>query len=263
MSSTQSTINIKTISNGTIITNDNRLVKILEVKPVNFALKSEEDKNALIGQFQSFLNSLSFPLQILVQSRKIDIAPYLNLLKEQLNKTQNNLMRLQISEYINFIDKLTELANIMDKKFYAIVSYTSTKTETKGFFANIFGNTKSVKMNAEEFTENSKKLEERVSVVTQGLSAMELVAAPLQTQKIIETFYAIYNPDEALEEHLVETSKISSPIVSSEDKKIIAEAMRKAEIKTNANKLDKLGQLDKLDKNKNAKPATNPPTTSK
>jgi len=224
--STQSSLNIADIRNGILITRDGKISKIIDTKSVNFALKSEDDKNALIGQFQSFLNSLSFPIQILVQSRKIDISPYLAYLKQKLDKTENQLMRMQINEYLAFIDKLTQLANIMDKKFYVVVSFTNIKYEMKGFFSNLFGDShKDIKMTESEFEKNCKELEQRVNTVTQSLATMEIQSTILSTQKIIELYYGIYNPQESLEEHLIETDKIQAQVIQSEDKNNIQQAI--------------------------------------
>lgn len=260
--STQSSLNIADIRNGILITRDGKISKIIEAKPVNFALKSEDDKNALIGQFQSFLNSLSFPIQILVQSRKIDISPYLAYLKQKLDKTENQLMRLQVGEYMAFIDKLTQLANIMDKKFFVVVSYTNIKNETKGLFSNLAGGSapKEIKMTESEFEKNTKELEQRVATVTQSLATMEIQSTILSTQKIIELYYGIYNPQESLEEHLVETSNIQAQVIQSEDKNTIQDAITQNIKKEEAQKNIFNQPQAQSQTIESAKPATQTPT---
>jgi hypothetical protein len=164
-------------------------------------LKSEDEKNAIIFQFQDFLNSLDFSVQIVIQSRKLDIRPYIALLEEQERKQMNDLMKIQTKEYIGFIKSFTESTNIMTKNFFVVVSYSPATLSTgkvPGISA-IFGNqTKKEKAAVVEagFEENRTQLEERLSVVEQGLVRTGIRVARLGTEEVIELFYKAFNPGE-------------------------------------------------------------------
>src|SRR3990167_9802752 len=121
--STQSFLDVAEIRDGLIILKDGNLRGILAESSVNFSLKSENEQNAIIASYQSFLNSLDFPIQICMQSRRMDVSPYLDLMRDRMHSTTNQLMQMQISEYIDFISKLVETAHIMTKGFFVVVPY--------------------------------------------------------------------------------------------------------------------------------------------
>ncbi len=170
---------------------------------VNFSLKSEDERNAIIMQFQNFLNSLDFSLQIQIQSRRLDIRPYLALLEDRKKKQVNDLMKIQVDEYIGFIKSFTENTNIMTKHFFVIVPYTPTVISTAGAggLSGLFGGkkTKAAQKQSEEetFEQNRTQLEQRLAVVTQGLSSCGVRSTQLGTEEVIELFYKIFNPGEA------------------------------------------------------------------
>lgn len=211
----QKHLNIAQIKNGVVYTRSGGLRAILEVKPVNFALKSEQDQNVIIGEYQNFLNSLSFPLQIIAASRRLDLHPYLKQLQDYTGQLSVELLRLQALDYIDFIKKLTTLANIMDKKFYVVVPYEPIPIQKAGFLTKIFGPQKKqvVKFSPQQLTNYLTTLSERVTVVIQGLSAMQLGSRQLNTQQAIELFYNVYNPEEATEERLVEVSELEAAVI--------------------------------------------------
>src|SRR3989338_10935450 len=121
--STQSFLDVAEVRDGIAILKDGGLRSILAVASVNFSLKAEDEQNAIIASYQSFLNSLDFPIQICMQSRRMDVSPYLDLMRDRMHSTTNQLMQMQISEYIDFISKLVETAHIMTKGFFVVVPY--------------------------------------------------------------------------------------------------------------------------------------------
>jgi hypothetical protein len=136
---TQSFVPIQEVRDGIIILKDGSMRAILMTSSVNFALKSEEEQKSIIYQFQNFLNSLNFDMQIFVQSRNLDIRPYVSLLQDRLKVQTDDLMKIQIKEYILFVKSFTEQANIMTKRFFIVVPYTPvsvnlTKVKKGGFF---------------------------------------------------------------------------------------------------------------------------------
>src|SRR3984885_3093386 len=141
--STQDFVPISEVRDGIIILKDGALRAILLASSINFALKSEDEQTAFIVQFQNFLNSLDFSVQIFVQSRMLDIRPYIATLEVQFKGQLDDLMRIQIREYIEFIKSFTEAANIMTKNFFVVVPYSSTSVSTAGISKMLpFGNKK-------------------------------------------------------------------------------------------------------------------------
>lgn len=212
---TQKYLEIAEIKDGVIILNDGRMRMILLAASVNFALKSEQEQNALVGQYQNFINSLNFPIQIVMQSRKLDLTNYLKRLGDRSEVEKNELIRIQTVDYIEFIKRLISIANIMDKKFYIVVPFDPPNLQKRGLFDKIFhpGSNMSVKISAEEFHSYREELIERVNVVMNGIASMEVRSALLNTQQIIELYYSAYNPEEASKERLIEEEKLESPVV--------------------------------------------------
>lgn len=213
-SPTQQYVNIAKITDGVIITKDGGLRMILMISPLNFALKSEQEQNAIIFGYQNFLNSLTFPVQILVQSRRLDLGPYLASLEEQKYKEPNELLRFQISDYIEYVKKLLTVANIMTKRFFITIPYSPSKIQRRGFFDRLFNPGKiTVNIAPQEFKSYKEEMLERANVIIAGLSGLGLHAAALDTQAIIELFYNTYNPEEASKEKLVEEELLETQIV--------------------------------------------------
>lgn len=198
---TQAFIPIKEIRDGVIIEKDGGLRAILLASSVNFSLKSDDEKSAILLQFQAFLNSLDFSVQIVVQSRRLDIRPYLALLEEQAKQQEIQLLKVQTHEYIEFVRSFTETTNIMTKNFFIIVSYTpATLNPVKaGGLSSLLGkksNTEEKAANNASFEESRTQLEERLAVVEQGLTRSGVRLARLDTEAIIELFYKAFNPGE-------------------------------------------------------------------
>ncbi len=198
---TQEFVPIKEVRDGIVILKDGGMRAILLCSSLNFALKAEAERTAILFQFQDFLNSLDFSIEIVIQSRKLDIRPYLALLEERETKQDNNLLKIQVREYIEFIKNFTENTNIMTKHFFIVVPYNPAML-TVGSAENLisrfgFGTKKERATGAEEsFDENRSQLEERLSVVEQGLIRTGIRVARLGTEETIELFYKAFNPGE-------------------------------------------------------------------
>jgi hypothetical protein len=197
---TQDFVPIEEIRDGVIILKDGGMRALILASSLNFSLKADDEKTAILLQFQDFLNSLDFSIQIFVQSRKLDIRPYLALLENQKKIQINDLMKIQIQEYVDFIKKFTESTNIMTKSFFVVIPYSPGVLQTK---ENLLTKFIPIKQKAtpqanreENFEENRSQLEQRMAVVEQGLIRCGVRVARLGTEEIIELFYKTFNPGE-------------------------------------------------------------------
>lgn len=196
-SSTQRYVDVNEIRDGVIVLKNGSLRSILLVSSLNFDLKSAEEQDAIIFQYQNFLNSLDFPIQMVISSRRFDIRPYIELLKDKENQQRNDLLRMQISEYQTFIKSLSEVSNIMSKLFYVVVPFSPVEDKEKGLFrglTTLFNPAGAVSERREFFETYKNQLWQRVDHVSFGLSQTGLKVAPLNTEEIIELLYNSYNP---------------------------------------------------------------------
>lgn len=197
---TQEFIPIKEVRNGVVILKDDDLRAIVLANSINLSLKSYDEQKATIFQFQNFLNTLDFPVQISVQSRRLDIRPYLLLLENRIKVQNEPLLKLQTKEYIEFIKNFTDTVAIMTKSFFIVVPYTQTALKSDGgIFDKIFSRKNKKEAKAAEqiaFEEKRSQLEERVSVIQQGLGRCGINSAQLGTEEVVEVFYKVFNPGE-------------------------------------------------------------------
>ncbi|OGH69116.1 MAG: hypothetical protein A3I29_00215 [Candidatus Magasanikbacteria bacterium RIFCSPLOWO2_02_FULL_44_11] len=202
---TQHHLLISEVKQDTIVMKDGTLRAVLMVSSINFALKNEDEQNAIISSYISFLNSLDHPLQIVVQSRKLQIKPYMDRLLEQEKQQTNELLRTQIADYRSFVTELVSLGEIMSKQFYVVVPYDPRSNKNKGFFARlgeVVNPVSAVKIKGEKFTKRKYDLEMRVRQIEGGLASMGLTSVRLDTQSLIELFFSTYNTDIALTQEL-------------------------------------------------------------
>lgn len=199
----QELVQIKEIRDGVVVLKDGGLRAVLMTSSINFALKSEENQMAVIAQFQNFLNALDFSVQIVVQSRRFDVKPYIAALEERVKSQENELLSLQTREYIGFIKKFTEETNIMNKTFFIIVPYSPAIVEVRAGVENIafkvkegFGGKHTEAVREKGFEEHRTQLEQRVSVVEQGLIRTGIRVAQLGTEEVVDLFYQLFNPGE-------------------------------------------------------------------
>lgn len=197
---TQDFVPIKEVRDGVIVLKDGGLRSIVLANSVNLSLKSSDEQRATIMQFQSFLNTLDFSIQISVQSRRLDIRPYLLLLENRMKVQNEPLLKLQTREYIEFIKNFTESVSIMTKNFFIVVPYSpaALKADTDIFKGLFSRKTREQQRAAEQldFEEKRSQLEERVSVIQQGLARCGIKSVQLGTEEVVEVFYKVFNPGE-------------------------------------------------------------------
>lgn len=194
----QKFIEIQNIKNDVVILKNSGLRAVCIASSVNFELKGNEEQEALIGRFQGFINSLDFPLQILVNSRKLNIDPYLENLKELAKTQENELLHAQTTEYIDFIQKFVELTDIMNKSFYIVIPYNPAGAKEEKFLDKIkliiSSKTTTQKLSPEKFDDYKDQLMQRVNHIIDGLGQVEVKATLLNNQQLIRLFYEFYNP---------------------------------------------------------------------
>lgn len=209
--STQQYLDIAEIKEDCVVLKDGTLRAVLLVSSLNFSLKSEEEQNAIIAAYISFLNSLNFPLQICIQSRVLDIDGYLERLKKIEKEQTNELLRIQTTEYRQYVSELVKLGDIMTKRFYVIVPYNPLSDKQTSWFSrftDIFTAASEIKLNQKQFLERKRSLSQRVEQIATHLASMSLKAVILDTQSLIELYYNTYNPTVYKLEKLVEINKI-------------------------------------------------------
>ncbi len=193
--SVQKHIEIKEIKDDVVVLKSGGLRAILMTSSLNFALKSTDEQDAAIHRYQNLLNSLDFPIQIVAASRKFDITPYITTLEQKQAQQENELLKIQTSEYIDFIKELTEMTNVMTESFYLVIPYSPSIIKKAGFFSKFFGGNKKQSAGQEqEFQELKNNLWQRMEFVVSGLRGIGLKAVPLKTEELVELFYKLYNP---------------------------------------------------------------------
>ncbi len=209
--STQQFLEIAEIKEDVVIMKDGTLRAVLLCSSVNFALKSEEEQEAIISAYVGFLNALEYPLQIVVQSRRLNVEEYLNRLADAQRAQTNELLKTQIGDYRQFVSELISLGQIMNKRFYVVVPYDPLTNKRKGFFARLqesISPALSVRLRDERFRDRRKDLLLRVDNIVANLGSMSVSAALLDTQSLIELYYTAYNPDVAETEKLTDVGKL-------------------------------------------------------
>lgn len=210
--STQRYLKISDIKRDTVIMKDGTLRAVLMVSSINFALKSEEEQEAIIGGYVSFLNNLDFPIQIIIQSRELNIAGYLENMTKKANEQPNELLKSQTVQYIDYIKQLVSLGKIMNKHFYIVVPYNPLSDKRKNFWQSLieaFRPIDVINLKEERFLDLKKQLEARIDSISGGLSSIGLTTARLDTQGLIELFYNAYNQETAANQPLDSIEKIN------------------------------------------------------
>ncbi|HTK32977.1 MAG TPA: hypothetical protein VL335_00310 [Candidatus Paceibacterota bacterium] len=201
-STTQEFIPIQEIRDGIVILRNGGMRSVVLATSLNFALKSGDEQNAILSEFQNFLNSLDFSIQIFAQSKKLDIRPYIALLEDRYKEQTTDLMKIQVREYIEFVRSFVESTNIMSKSFFVVVPYdppimSASKNPMSSILPgrNKTSGEKTASIDA-QFAEYRSQLEQRVAVIEQGLVRCGIRAAELGTEEVVELFYKIFNPGE-------------------------------------------------------------------
>ena len=192
--STQDFVPVRDVRENVMILKDGRMCVVLLASSINFALKSRDEQEAILNQFQGFLNTIDFSLQFYVQSRRLDIQPYINKLMEREPLQDNDLMRIQLREYIEFIRTFTSEVDIMSKNFFVVVPYTPTEIDFTANLGSVFGKKKDLQIDEQKFQEHRTQLEQRANLVEQGLSRIGVRTIMLQNEELVELLYHIFNP---------------------------------------------------------------------
>lgn len=192
---TQDFVQVRDIRDGVVILKGGQLCTVLLASSINFSLKSQDEQQAILLQFQNFLNTLDFSLQIYIQSRRMNIEPYLELLHTLDGKQDNDLMRVQLREYIEFIRTFTSEVEVMTKNFFVIVPYTPTPLNlTKNLGSFLAAGKQALTPTETRFEEQRIQLDQRVSIVEQGLNQIGVRTIALKNDELVEFFYHVYNP---------------------------------------------------------------------
>lgn len=219
--STQSTLQLSEIRDSMVIMLDGSFRAVIACKSINFDLMSDREREGIEYSYQNFLNSLNFPVQILVRSQRVDIGPYIDKLVD-IRRTQDNmLLGVLMDDYINFIDILSQEANIMEKSFYIVVPYfpagdaANLVEQGKGFFGKLFARPQNTvtRIDAAAYQKARDEIKNRVDSVTAGLFQIGVQSVQLDTKSLGELYYNYYNPDTALRQPLGDFDKLSTTFV--------------------------------------------------
>jgi type IV secretory pathway VirB4 component len=177
---TQKFIEILDIIDDIVLLEYGNACTIIEIQAANFALLSQEEQNARVLSYSSLLNSLSFPIQIFIRSKKIDISSYLKLLDAEQEKSQNELLKDHIKLYKDFVQELVKVNTVLDKKFYIVIPYTGLES--------------GIGMNREDYYRAAKaKLATKAEGLHAMLRRMNLIAKTLGKDELIRLFHEIFN----------------------------------------------------------------------
>ena len=213
LTSTQRFLPIAEIRGDTVLLKNGGLRAILSVEALNFNLKSEMEQQGIIAGYEGLVNTLTFPLQIVVRSSKMNIDPYLTHLRGLASNQKNELLRTQTLAYANFVERLIDVADIMQKRFYVVVPLDQSvrhKGILEQFFSWISPDDSSTKaaQRARDFAAGSRSLKDRVNLVQAGLENIGLMNKRLTTHELIELYYQIYNPKTSQEQKLPEEAQL-------------------------------------------------------
>lgn len=220
--STQNSLLINEVKDGVVVMRDGSLRGVILGSAINFDLMSPAEQESVEQAYQGFINSLHFPVQIVIKSQKIDLTNYLDKLKGLRGEQSNELLGALMDDYIANIRALVDEVNIMDKQFYVVVPFfppmTIQKTATlvTGVKA-AFEPTPVITVTEEDFRKYKQELSQRMSLVASGMSQMGIRAISLGTQELVDLYYMWYNPDVAANQKLVDINQINTPVVTKGD----------------------------------------------
>jgi type IV secretory pathway VirB4 component len=224
--SSQNLLLIAEIRDGLVIMKDGSYRAVIEAKSINYDLMSSAEQEAVEGAYQSFVNNLYFNAQIYIQSRRVDMTPYINKLSKIRGETDNMLLGMLMEDYIYFISDLVYRSNIVTKKFYVIIQYYPDSSDTddkslkstKGLFKSLFKSSDKqevIKINQREFEQAKNELRARVQSTVNGLLQMGVSSSPLSTRELVELYYNCYNPDTATRQAIKDIeSTINTPVIT-------------------------------------------------
>jgi len=218
---TQNSLLISEIRDNMVIMSDGSFRAVVASKSINFDLMSSREREGVEFSYQNFLNALYFPIQIFIRSQRVDIGPYIDRLSNIRRSQDNMLLNVLMDDYINFIDILSQEANIMDKSFFVVVPYyptgdlTNVKEQAKGFFGKLFSQPQTTATRIDKATYDKAKdeIKNRIDSVTSGLFQIGVKSVQLNTKELGELYYNVYNPDTAVREPLGDFERVTSTYV--------------------------------------------------
>ena len=215
---TQRFLPIAEIRNDTVLLKKGGLRAVLLVEPLNFNLKSETEQIGIITGYEEFINTISFPLQILMRSTKVNIDPYIAQIRNRAEEHENELLRKQTETYADFIERIVDVADIMQKRFYVIVPLDDApqKHSSLGQFFSWLGmedSSQKSTLRRKYFTEKSVRLKDRLNLVEAGLNNIGLATRRLNTRELIELYYKVYNPHTSMEQKLPKDLNVRSAVL--------------------------------------------------
>ncbi len=219
LNATQQNLEIDRIREGVLVLKHGGLRIILMVSAVNFALKNQEEQNAIVAGYQNFLNSLTFPLQIVAQSRRLDLTTYLKDLEARTERQPNELLRIQMVDYVGFVRRLLSVANIMDKNFYVIVPYEPIAQRPSSALDKIRGMLikQPAGVKIPDWDAAKKELRQRADLVASSLGSLGLRAVQLNTQELIELLYTSYNATSVQFQQVASPEDLMQPVIEGKE----------------------------------------------
>ena len=218
----QNTLQIAEVRENMVVMRDGSFRAVVACKSINFDLMSSKEREGVEYSYQNFLNSLYFPVQVFIRSQRVDIGPYIDRLVTMRRNQDNMLLGVLMDDYINFIDVLSQEANIMDKSFFIVVPFypsgdlTDLKDQAKGFFGKLFAKQSSevIKIDEASYAKAKEEVGNRVNAVMSGLFQLGVKSVQLNTKELGELYYNIYNPDTAVREPLGDFDNVTSTYVT-------------------------------------------------
>jgi len=204
-------LDIAEIRDDVVVMKDGTLRAVLMVSSINFALKSADEQEAIVQAYMAFLNGLEMPLQIVIQSRKMNVDPYLLSLAKREHEIPNELLKAQIADYRSFVQELVEMGEIMQKRFYVVLLYDPSRSKQKNFMTRLseaVSPVMGIKLKEKQFLERKEELLKKAETINGQLTSLGVGGVLLDTQGLIELFYECYNPDLFAEEKLGDISKV-------------------------------------------------------
>lgn len=215
IAATQSHIPVASLEEGVVILKDGSLAVVIRIYPINFDLKNESEQNTIIARYQGFLNSLEFPIQILIRSRELDLHPYLADLQRHAAQIDNELLQRQATDYISFLSNIVELRTIMSKQYFVVLQYQKVSAGNAGGLLSL-GHGSEPSLTRSDFERIRTELNNRANTIAGGLIQLGLRVEALDTQQLIELFYSIYNPDVSSSERLTNVENLQASVISTE-----------------------------------------------
>src|SRR3989344_3729661 len=260
---TQQYVAISEIRDDVVVLNDGSIRQVVKVKPVSIELRSQKEQDSVIYQYRSFLNALKFPIQISIQGRRVDLSRYIAKLQDLGTDETNELIKVQIADYIDFIERLSNEVNIMDRSYYVIVPHSKSpgaSTTRQTWMDKLLGGKKNKETvyTVQEFEALKVRLEEKTQIVTGRLESLGIQAKKLESAELIELYYNTYNPEESSTQHIEDIAQLTSSVIKKgkDDEQI-------TNVVTDVIKQAQAGELAPTKELPSVLPPTNPPPDGK